>query len=98
MCFRTEWSRWRRERHLPATYSQLVADELGVPIDQFSVGAGDSRRIDFGMGTYGSRSTVAAGSAVLLASRRVRVKAAELAARFLEASSEDLELVDGMAR
>jgi CO/xanthine dehydrogenase Mo-binding subunit len=77
-------------------FAQIVADQLGVPLGRISVTTGDSRRMQYGFGTYASRSAVVAGNAALKASREVRRKAAELAANMLEASPDDMVFEDGM--
>jgi carbon-monoxide dehydrogenase large subunit len=75
--------------------SQIAADELHVPHDSIKVVFGDTGRLAFGMGTYASRNAVMAGTAVVLAARKVREKAQELAGHLLEADPADLVLEDG---
>jgi carbon-monoxide dehydrogenase large subunit len=75
--------------------AQIVADELGVEHEQVSVQSGDTSAIPYGVGTYASRNAVTAGSAVAVAAGEVRQQVLRLAARLLEASVEDLELVGG---
>lgn len=77
--------------------AQVVADELGVPMDSVRVTTGDSRRIAHGRGTYGSRTAVIVGNAALQAGREVRRKLVALAAHLLEAAPEDIELAAGFA-
>ncbi|MDI3340814.1 MAG: molybdopterin-dependent oxidoreductase [Sphaerobacter sp.] len=77
------------------TFAQLVADELGVPIDDVEVVHGDTGRIPFGMGTYGSRSTAVGGSALVYAARKVRDKGAKIAAHLLEVSPDDIVFDQG---
>ena len=76
-------------------FAQIAADELGASIDQVRVTTGDTRRIGFGVGTFASRTAVVAGNAVLLAAREVKRQAADVAARTLEVSPEDLVFEDG---
>jgi len=76
-------------------FAQIAADELGVPIDQIRVTTGDTRRLGFGVGTYASRTAVVAGNAVLKASREVRRRAAEVAARVMEVSGDDVVFEGG---
>lgn len=76
-------------------FAQIVAQELGLPIERVQVETGDTRRLGYGAGTYASRSAVVAGSAVLKAARDVRRQALELASRILEAATEDLNLDNG---
>jgi aerobic carbon-monoxide dehydrogenase large subunit len=78
--------------------AQIVADELGVPMDRVRVTTGDTRRFKYAVGTFASRTAVMSGSAVALTARAVREKALRIAADALEASPDDLELVDGQVR
>jgi carbon-monoxide dehydrogenase large subunit len=76
--------------------AQIVADELGVPLADVEVTTGDTRRMPYAVGTFASRSAVMSGSAVALAARNAREKALRIAAEALEASPDDLEIVDGV--
>jgi carbon-monoxide dehydrogenase large subunit len=76
------------------SFAQIVADELGIRPDQVIITTGDSRSMNWGSGTYASRSAVVTGNAVGSASHVVREKAAALAAELFEASSEDIEFSD----
>jgi CO/xanthine dehydrogenase Mo-binding subunit len=78
--------------------AQIVADELGVPMDMVRVTTGDTRRFKYAVGTFASRTAVMSGSAVALTARKVRAKALRIAADALEASVDDLEVVDGHVR
>jgi carbon-monoxide dehydrogenase large subunit len=78
--------------------AQIVADQLGVQIEDVHVTAGDTRKIEHSVGTFASRGTVTAGSAVHLASTRIRAKAIRIASEVLEASPDDLEVVGGFVR
>ena len=75
--------------------AQIVSDELGVALDQVRVTTGDTRRFKYAVGTFASRTAVMSGSAVALTARKVREKALRIAAEALEASVDDLEVVDG---
>jgi carbon-monoxide dehydrogenase large subunit len=77
------------------TFAQLVADQLGIPITQVEVVHGDTEKIPFGMGTYGSRSLAVGGAAIVKATDKVVAKAKQIAAHLLEASAADIELKDG---
>lgn len=77
------------------TFAQIVADELGVPIDDVEVVHGDTGAIAMGWGTYGSRTTPVGGSAVALAARRVVDKARRVAAHLLEAAEQDVVFENG---
>jgi len=72
------------------TFAQVVADELGIGLEDVEVVHGDTARIPFGMGTYGSRSAAVGGSALVVAAKKVRAKALKIAAHQLEAAEEDL--------
>ncbi|MBC7800901.1 MAG: xanthine dehydrogenase family protein, partial [Gemmatimonadaceae bacterium] len=77
------------------TFAQLVSDQLGVPIDLVDVVHGDTSKIPFGMGTYGSRSLAVGGSAMVKAMDKVIAKGKKIAAHLMEASVEDIEFKDG---
>lgn len=72
------------------TFAQVVADELGVDIDDVEIIHGDTGQVPFGMGTYGSRSAPVGGSALVKAAEKVREKALRIAAHQLEAAEQDL--------
>lgn len=75
--------------------AQIVADELGVSIDDVHVTTGDTRRMPYAVGTFASRGAVMSGNAVALAARAVRAKALRIAADALEVSEDDLQIEDG---
>lgn len=77
------------------TFAQLVSARLGIPIDQVSVIHGDTDKVQFGMGTYGSRSGAVGMSAIVKALDKVEAKARKIAAHILEASEGDIEFKDG---
>ena len=77
------------------TFAQIVAEELGVPIEDVEIVHGDTAQTPFGMGTYGSRTTPVGGGAIALAARRVREKARRIAASLLEARVEDVDFSEG---
>ncbi|HEU5432026.1 MAG TPA: aerobic carbon-monoxide dehydrogenase large subunit [Thermomicrobiales bacterium] len=76
------------------TFAQIVAEELGLPVDNIVVEHGDTDTAPYGLGTYASRSTPTAGAATAMAARKIREKAKEIAAHLLEVSADDLEWVD----
>jgi aerobic carbon-monoxide dehydrogenase large subunit len=76
-------------------FAQIVADELGVPMDRVRVTTGDTRRLGFGVGTYASRTAVVGGNAVLRAASEVKRQAAAVAARVMEVAPEDLVFEGG---
>jgi len=77
------------------TFSQLVADELGIPMEQVEIVHGDTGAIPFGMGTYGSRSGSVGGTALLMSLRKIKEKGKKIAAHLLEASPDDMEYANG---
>jgi carbon-monoxide dehydrogenase large subunit len=77
------------------TFAQVVADELGLPIENVEIVSGDTESTPQGWGTYGSRTTAVCGIAVFNATRKVKEKAKRIAAHLLEAAEEDLEWHDG---
>ena len=77
------------------TFAQIVADEIGVPVDDVEVIHGDTDNTPMGWGTYGSRTTVVGGGAVALSVRKIRDKARVIAAHLLEANEADIEYQDG---
>jgi CO/xanthine dehydrogenase Mo-binding subunit len=79
-------------------FAQIVASELGVPIDDVEVHTGDTRRFAYAVGTFASRAAVMSGNAVALAARGVREKAIRIAAEVLEANPEDLEIDEGLVQ
>jgi carbon-monoxide dehydrogenase large subunit len=76
-------------------WSQLVADQLGVPFEDIEVLHGDTAISTRGMDTYGSRSLVVGGAAVMKAADKVVAKARKVAAHLLEASEDDLDFTGG---
>jgi carbon-monoxide dehydrogenase large subunit len=77
------------------TWAQIVADQLGVGVDDVAVLHGDTAVSQQGMDTYGSRSLTVGGVALYHASQKVIAKARRIAAHQLEVSEEDLEFADG---
>ena len=75
--------------------AQIVAEQLGVQPSDVTVTAGDTDGVPMGIGGFASRLTVCAGSSVHLAAIKLREKVLGIAANLLEASAEDLELIDG---
>ena len=76
-------------------FPQVVAEMLGIDESQIEIVHGDSSKIPFGMGTYGSRSLAVCGSAMVRATEKIINKAKKIAAHMLEASDADIELKDG---
>ena len=77
------------------TFSQLVSDTLGIPIESIEIVHGDTAKIPYGMGTYGSRSLAVGGTAIVKAMDKVIAKGRKIAAHLLEAAEADVEFKDG---
>lgn len=77
------------------TFAQIVADELGVPLEQITVVHGDTDKVQYGVGTFGSRGTAVGGAALKLAIDVIKQKAITIAAHQWEASPKDVEYRDG---
>ena len=77
------------------TFAQVVADRLGIPMEDVDIIHGDSDTVAFGMGTYGSRSLAVGGSAIMKSLDKIIEKGAKIAAHKLECSPDDIEFVDG---
>jgi carbon-monoxide dehydrogenase large subunit len=80
------------------TFAQVVADRFGIPIESVSVIHGDTDKVQFGMGTYGSRSGAVGASAIMKALDKVEAKAKKIAAHLMEASENDIEIANGEVR
>ena len=77
------------------TFAQVVADKLGIAIDDVDIQHGDTGKVLFGMGTYGSRSIAVGGTAIVKALDKVIAKGKKIAAHLLEASEADIEFANG---
>jgi carbon-monoxide dehydrogenase large subunit len=77
------------------TVSQIVAGELGIPIEDVTVELGDTLSTPFGYGTYASRSAAVGGTAVYNSVQKIKAKAVRIGAHMLEANVDDVEYVDG---
>src|SRR5204863_3318380 len=77
------------------TFAQVVAQRLGIPVENVDIVHGDTGRIPFGMGTYGSRSIAVGGSAIVKALDKIEAKGKKIAAHLLEAAESDIEFKDG---
>ena len=77
------------------TFRQIMADRLGLPPDRIRFVYGDTDRIAIGTGTFGSRSTVAAGTAMILAAEKIIAKGRRIAAHMMEAGEHDIEFEAG---
>jgi carbon-monoxide dehydrogenase large subunit len=77
------------------TFAQLVSERLGIPFENISIVHGDTDKVQFGMGTYGSRSGAVGMSAIVKALDKVEAKAKKVAAFMMEAAEGDIEFKDG---
>jgi len=77
------------------TFAQIVAEEIGVDVNDVKVIHGDTQTTPMGWGTYGSRTTAVGGAALVMATRKVKEKAKVIAAHLLEAAVEDMDYKDG---
>lgn len=77
------------------TFSQIVAEQLGVEVEDIEVLHGDTQIVPLGMDTYGSRSLAVGGVAAYRATEKIIAKARTLAAHQLECAEEDLEWTPG---
>jgi aerobic carbon-monoxide dehydrogenase large subunit len=77
------------------SFAQIVADQLGVAMDDITVIHGDTAVVPKGIGTFGSRATAVGGIAVYQAAEKVKEKARELASYLLEVDADDLVFADG---
>jgi carbon-monoxide dehydrogenase large subunit len=77
------------------TFAQIISERLGVPTENVEVVHGDSGRIPFGYGTYGSRSLSVGGTAIVMAADKIIAKGRKIAAHLLEAAESDIEFADG---
>ncbi|WP_297907692.1 xanthine dehydrogenase family protein molybdopterin-binding subunit [Thiomonas sp.] len=77
------------------TFAQVVAARLGIPVENVDIVHGDTGRVPFGMGTYGSRSISVGGAAIMRALDKIETKAKKIAAHLLEASDADIEFSGG---
>ena len=80
------------------TFAQVVSDRLGIPFENVEIVHGDTDRIPFGMGTYGSRSIAVGGTALMKSLDKIIEKGKKIAAYALEASASDIEFEDGTFR
>jgi carbon-monoxide dehydrogenase large subunit len=77
------------------TFAQVVADRFGLPIESVDIVHGDTSKILFGMGTYGSRSIAVGGTAIVKAMDKIIAKGKKIAAHLLEAAESDIEYANG---
>ena len=80
------------------SFAQIVAEQLGVDVDQIDVVTGDTDQFYWGAGTFASRGAVVAGNAINEAAKVVRKKILKLASEHFNAPEDELELADGMVK
>jgi carbon-monoxide dehydrogenase large subunit len=78
------------------TFAQVVADRLGMAIENVDIVHGDTSKILFGMGTYGSRSIAVGGTAIMKALDKIIAKGKKIAAHLMEAAETDVEYDRGV--
>ncbi len=77
------------------TFAQVVSDKLGVPYDDVDIVHGDTGRMEFGLGTYGSRSLAVGGSALIAAAEKIIEKGKKIAAHMMQTTPEQVDFDDG---
>jgi len=77
------------------TFAQVVAGQLGIPVENVEIVHGDTGRVPFGMGTYGSRSLAVGGTAIVKAVDKIIAKGKKIAAHLLEAADTDMVYENG---
>ena len=77
------------------TFAQVVSDKLGVPFDDVEVVHGDTGRVEFGLGTYGSRSLAVGGSALISAADKIIAKGTRIAAHMMQAEPDNVAFEEG---
>ena len=77
------------------TFAQVVAARLGLAVENVDIVHGDTGRVPFGMGTYGSRSISVGGAAIMKALDKIEAKAKKIAAHLMEASDADIDFANG---
>ena len=80
------------------TFAQLVADRFGIDMDAVAVVHGDTARLEFGLGTYGSRSLAVGGSALSRAADKIIAKGTRIAAHLMRVDADSVEFADGQFR
>ena len=78
------------------TFAQVISDKLGVPFDDIEIVHGDTGRMDFGLGTYGSRSLAVGGSALMVASDKIIAKGRKIAAHLMSTAADSVDFNDGV--
>ena len=79
-------------------YKQLLSDKLGIDTDDVRLVDGDTDKVTYGLGTFGSRSAIIGGSALHVAADKIIEKGTKIAAQVLEAAEADITFEDGQFR
>ena len=77
-------------------FPQIVADMLGVDPNNVEIVHGDTSKIPFGMGTYGSRSLAVCGSAIVRGIEKIIAKGKKIAAHMMESTEDNVDFEDGV--
>ena len=80
------------------TFAQIVSEKLSIPADKIEIVFGDTDRVQFGLGTYGSRSLAVGGTALAKATDKIIAKGTKIAAHMLEAGEGDIVFENGSFR
>lgn len=80
------------------SFAQIIAEQLGVAIEDIHIVTGDTAEFHWGTGTFASRGAVVAGNAIHASAVAVREKVLKMASKILEAPEEELELENGLVR
>jgi carbon-monoxide dehydrogenase large subunit len=78
------------------TFAQIVSEKLGVPFEQVEIVHGDTGRLEFGLGTYGSRSVAVGGSALIKATEKIIAKGKRIAAHMLDGEADNIDFSEGV--
>jgi carbon-monoxide dehydrogenase large subunit len=78
------------------TFAQVIAGKFGIPIEQVEVVHGDTGRMEFGLGTYGSRSLAVGGSALVKSADKIIEKGKRISGHLLEVAPDDIDFEDGV--
>jgi aerobic carbon-monoxide dehydrogenase large subunit len=77
------------------TFRQIISGRLGIAPERIRFNYGDTDQIAIGTGTFGSRSTVSAGTAMLMAAEKIIAKGRRIAAHLMETGEHDIEFENG---
>ena len=77
------------------TFAQVASSELGIPMEDIQVVHGDTSQLQFGVGTFGSRSAAVGGTAIHMSVEKIKDKARKLAAHLMEAAEDDIVYEEG---